>query len=256
VALDRSVSRRRVLIGCVALFTPRLDRHARAAPANEIRIAFIGDSMSDGYWGGVVRATAKENCQKFAFGRYGENGSGLTRQDKFNWVEEAKSVVADFHPDLVVVSLGLNDVQSIVDANRIRTSFGSPAWSKKYREMVTTLLESLSTVPAGILWIGNPILRDSPANSAAQERNNIVAEAIGIFGPPARYVKPWQLYESGEDTFQAYGPDASGSRVQLRASDGVHFTTIGYDVVAAYLLPIFIDQLQKNEFEVVFPCPK
>ena len=256
MVLERLVSRRHVLIGCVVLLTHTPGTRAQAAPANEIRIAFIGDSMSDGYWGGIVRATSKDNCQKYTLGRYGENGTGLTRQDKFNWAEEAKSILADFHPDLVVVSLGLNDVQSIVEANRTRTNFGSPAWSKKYREMVTTFLESLSTVPAGILWIGNPVLRDTAANSAAQERNKIIAEAIGIFGPPARYVKPWQLSESGEDTFQAFGPGISGSRVQLRASDGVHFTALGYDVVAAYLLPIFIDQLQKHNIEVVFPCRK
>ncbi len=122
--------------------------------------------------------------------------------------------------------------------------------------MVTTFLDSLSTVPAGILWIGNPVLRDTAANTAAQERNSIIAEAIGIFGPPARYVKPWQLNATSEDSFQAFGPGISGSRVQLRASDGIHFTTIGYDVVAAYLLPTFIDQLQKHKIEVVFPCPK
>jgi hypothetical protein len=256
VAPARPVSRRHILTGSAGLFIFSPVRRARAVPANEIRIAFIGDSMSDGIWGGIVRATAKENCLKFTFGRYGENGTGLTRQDKFNWAEEAKSIVAEFHPDLVVVSIGLNDIQSIVEANRTRTNYGTPAWSKKYGEMVGTLLQSLSASRAGILWIGNPILRNPAANSAAQERNNIIAEAIGAFGPPARYVKPWQLNGSGEDSFQAFGVGPSGSRVQLRASDGIHFTTIGYDVVAAYLLPIFIDQLQQSKIEVVFPCSK
>jgi hypothetical protein len=93
-------------------------------------------------------------------GKEGKHQTGLTRQNKFNWAEEAKSIVADFHPDLVVVSLGLNDIQSIVEANRTRTNYGTPAWSKKYGEMVGTLLQSLSAAPAGILWIGNPVHRD------------------------------------------------------------------------------------------------
>src|ERR1700740_558527 len=83
VAPARPVSRRHILTGSAGLFIFSPVRRARAVPANEIRIAFIGDSMSDGIWGGIVRATAKENCLKFTFGRYGENGTGLTWTDMF-----------------------------------------------------------------------------------------------------------------------------------------------------------------------------
>lgn len=255
MAQNGSVSRRHIL-EFAAFLTLTSSACNAAAAAKEIRIAFLGDSMSDGIWGAVSRATAKEKCQTFNLGRYGENGTGLTRSDKFNWADEAKSIIADFHPDLVVVSLGLNDSQGIVEANRTHTAYGTSAWAKKYAELVVALLKSVSTVPAGVVWIGNPALRDQAANTAMKERNRIVAKAIRTFGSPARYIEPWQLNALGEDTFQAFGPDVSGSRIQLRASDGVHFTLIGYDLVLGYLLPIFIDQLQKNGIEVVYPCPK
>jgi uncharacterized protein len=255
MAQNGPVSRRH-LLEFAAVITLASNARAAAAPAKEIRIAFLGDSMSDGIWGAISRATTKEKCQAFNLGRYGEVGTGLTRPDKFDWASEAKSIMADFHPDLVVVSLGLNDSQGIVEVNRTRTAYETAAWVKKYAEQVAALLKCVSTAPAGVLWVGNPVLRDQTANTAMQKRNKIVAEAVEAFGSPARYVEPWHLTTSGEDTFQAFGPDASGSRIQFRASDGVHFTTIGYDLVSAYLLPIFIDQLQKNGIEVVYPCPK
>src|SRR5438309_59202 len=64
------------------------------------------------------------------------------------------------------------------------------------------------------------------------------------------------LTRSGEDAFQSYGPDASGSRIQIRASDGIHFTTAGYDMVTAYLLPKIIAHLKANKLEIAYPCQK
>src|ERR1700760_2234565 len=68
---------------------------AFALPHEEVRIALLGDSMIDGIWGGLLRAVQKENCAHLIkLGRYGMIGTGLTRADKFDWTEEAKSILA------------------------------------------------------------------------------------------------------------------------------------------------------------------
>jgi uncharacterized protein len=252
------VSRRIFLTGSAAIVLyPFGGKGARAD--KPVRIAFLGDSMSDGIWAGVLRLTTKEPClkEKFGLGRYGENGTGLTRSDKFDWPTETKSIIDEFHPDLIVVSLGLNDNQNIVERTKARTDYGSAGWNKKYADIATEFLASASAAPAGVLWIGNPVLRDKNAQAAAQQRNRVYADVINGFGnAKIAYVKPWQLNGGGEDAFQAYGPDQNGARAQIRAPDGIHFTTLGYDLVAAYLLPTILEHLRKNEIEIAYPCQK
>lgn len=238
-----------IIVGSYPVLAENMDK--------AVRIAILGDSMSDGIWGGVLRLTSKEVCLrgKFAFGRYGENGTGLTRLDKFDWPMETKTVIKDFRPDLILISVGLNDNQSIVEPTKVRTDYGTPAWNEKYKEIITRFLNAASPVSAGVLWVGNPILRDRSAQLPSQERNGLFSDAITSFGnPKVRYVTPWKLNADRDDIFQAYGPDLNGSRVQIRATDGVHFTVLGYDLVAAYLMPIILDHLRNSEIEVPYPC--
>jgi hypothetical protein len=232
---------------------------AFAAPSEEVRIALLGDSMIDGIWGGLLRAVQKENCAQggIKLGRYGMIGTGLTRADKYDWTEEAKKILANFQPELVLVSLGLNDRQAIVSSTKERTEYNTPEWTARYREAATTFIRTAGAAPAGLLWVGLPSMRDPVAQSDAQEKNRIFSDAVqAVHDPRIEYIEPWRLTGSGEEAFQAYGPDASGSRIQVRASDGVHFTTAGYDMVAAYLLPKIIAHLKANKVEIAYPCRK
>jgi uncharacterized protein len=255
----QSISRRSVLVSAAVIAAGILGSGTAKATEKPIKIAFLGDSMSDGIWGGILRLTSKESCLKdrFVLGRYGENGTGLTRVDKFDWPTETKAIFTEFHPDLILVSMGLNDNQGIVERTKAHTEYGTPAWTTKYGNIVTEFLTIASVAPAGVLWIGNPILRDKAAQSAAQERNRLYAEVVaGLGNDKIQYVKPWQLNGAGDDSFQAYGADQNGFRAQLRAPDGIHFTAVGYDLVAAYLMPIILDHLRKSEIDIALPCTK
>ena len=229
---------------------------ALAGP-DEIRIAFVGDSLSDGMWGGAVRLLSREAClgSRIKLGRHAENGTGLTRPAKFDWVAESRAVVARAKPNLVVVSLGLNDRQSIVDTSRARFDLGTPAWRSRYAELSQAMLRNLAAEGAGVLWIGLPVLRDKVSQDDATEKNAVYAEAIkGLGNPKVRYVEPWKQAASGADVFQPYGPDLKGAQVQIRAPDGIHFTAAGYDVLAAYLLRTVTGVLKEQGVAVGYPC--
>ena len=230
---------------------------AGAAEGGEIRIAFVGDSLSDGMWGGATRLVAREAClhARTKLGRFAENGTGLTRPAKFDWVEEGKAVVARFKPTLSVVSLGLNDRQSIVDASRARFDLGTPAWRARYGELAQALARNLRAGGAGVLWIGLPVLRDKPSQDDAAEKNAIIAQALtGLNDPKIRFVAPWRLSAAGEDAFRPYGPDLRGAQVQLRAPDGIHFTAAGYDLVSAHLLRAVAGYLGEQGVAMTYPC--
>jgi len=217
------------------------------APA-KIRIAFAGDSIVDNYWAGVGRIIEGNPCLKDAveLGRFAKNGTGLTRGDRTYWPREIKRVDAAFRPTLSVLSIGLNDQQFIVDGSGARTAWGAPDWTDKYRHELDEFLKAAVETRAIVLLIGMPAMRDVKENIAISEKNALFAEAVAALGDAnLRYVEPWRLHAEGPETFASYGPDKSGRLVQIRTTDGEHFTTAGEDLAASYLFPKIIEALDE-----------
>jgi hypothetical protein len=212
----------------------------KVAPKVLTRIAFAGDSIVDNYWEGILRVISANACLKTSveLGRFARNGTGLSRGDKLFWPREVRRIGDTFKPDLFVLSVGLNDRQFIVDGNGARTAWGAPDWTDKYRALVVEFLQGAAANKAGVLIVGLPVVRDSTENTDLQGKNKMFAEAVAAVGAAnVQYVEPWRLKVEGTDAFASYGPDRNGRTVQIRTSDGEHFTVAGEDLVAAYLYP-------------------
>ena len=208
-------------------------------PEPKAKIAFVGDSTADGIWGGYATMLPQSACLKASIelGRFAKNSTGLTRPDRYNWVEELKRIGTSFKPQLFVMSLGLNDRQSVVEHGKV-TLENAPDYPAKYKERVTAALASAAALDVPLLWVGLPAMREAAADKDAREKDTYFAEAIAAFGNAhIQYVEPWKLNATGEDKFASYGPDQKGRMVQIRSSDGEHFTPAGDLLVAAYLLP-------------------
>jgi uncharacterized protein len=256
IPLDLRCRRTPLALACAAFLA--LPGPARLAGAQEnlaetriaqadskVRIAFVGDSMADGLWGGVSRLAPRDNCLKgnAELGRFAKNSTGLTRPDRFNWADEVKRIGESFKPTLFVMILGLNDRQSVVLGGRV-TLETSPDYPARYKERITAVLKNVAASKALLLWVGLPAMRDAAPDKDAREKNKMFAEAIAEFGDRSlQYVPPWRLTETGEDKFASYGPDSTGKMIQIRASDGEHFTPAGELLVAAYLLPKMVASL-------------
>jgi uncharacterized protein len=221
------------------------------------KIAFVGDSTADGMWGGVTRLIPRNACLKgnVELGRFAKNSTGLTRPEKFNWVDELKKIGDSFKPHVLVMSLGLNDRQSVVVGGKVIFE-SSPEYPAKYKERVTAVLKSAVASKAHLLWIGLPAMRDAAPDKDAREKNRFFAEAIAELGDPSmQYVEPWKLNPAvAEDKFASFGPDETGKMIQIRASDGEHFTPAGELLLAAYLLPKIIATLGKSGVKLGEAC--
>jgi hypothetical protein len=248
------VSRRQA---CAALvLSLALSGTAHAETEGKAKIAFVGDSTADGLWGGFTSLVPREACLKanMEFGRFAKNSTGLTRPQKFDWVEELRRIGETFKPRLYVMSLGLNDRQSVVEHGKV-TLETTPEYPAKYKERVTAALKSAAASKASLLWIGLAAMREAAADRDAREKNKLFSEAIAELGDPRiEYVEPWKLNPSGEDKFASYGPDAKGKMIQIRASDGEHFTSAGDMLVAAYLLPKIVASLVKSGVKLSEAC--
>ena len=213
--------------------------------------------LADGLWGGATRLVPRNACLKdnVELGRFAKNSTGLTRPEKFNWVDELKKIGDSFKPQLFVMSLGLNDRQSVVVGGKV-TLENSPDYPAKYKERVSAVLKSAVASKGRLLWIGLPAMRDAAPDKDAREKNKLFAEAIAEFGDPGlEYIEPWKLNPAAaEDKFASFGPDETGKIVQIRASDGEHFTPAGELLSAAHLLPKIIASLAKSGIRLGEGC--
>jgi uncharacterized protein len=214
---------------------------ANAVSDHKVKVAFAGDSIVDNYWSGAEKVVAVDPCLNgmIELGRFAKNGTGLARGDRLYWPREIRHIVETFEPTVVVLSVGLNDSQFIVDGDGVRTAWGAPDWTDKYRAEVTAFLRGASSGNAAALLVGLPAVRSAEENADLLEKSAVYAAAVTALGnPDIVYIEPWKLDPTAKtDTFSSFGRDKNGRMVQLRTGDGEHFTDAGEDVVAQYLFP-------------------
>ncbi len=245
-------------LGAVLAYAPGA-RATLAAPGDPpVRIAFVGDSMADGLWGALFRRLGKDKClaDKIKLVRHAKNGTGLTRLDQYNWVDEVAAIATDPGVDLFVGSFGINDRQSIVDAAKTRTEYGGPNYDSRYEGIVEDVVQNALAHGSSMLVMGLPVMLDSAANADATAKNRLFAEAVAhVASPRAAYVPPWESHP-GVDEYKPFLPNANNAMVQVRAPDGVHFTTVGYDMVMDAFYPSIMESLKQRGRDVASECEK
>ncbi len=230
---------------------------ARALAEGKIKVAFVGDSSADGLWGGFIRTITRDACLNASLEplRLAKNGTGLTRPDKFDWVTDVARIGEKDKPALYVISLGLNDRQSVVIGGQA-TALESTDYGNRYRDRAAEMIKNATASGAGVVWVGLAAMREAPAEADAVAKNKLFAAAVERAGPGVQYVDRRKFNLVGGDTFNSYGPDRNGSMIQLRAADGVHFTPAGEDIVAAELLPKILGSLRDRNIPGASACQK
>jgi hypothetical protein len=215
-----------------------------AAVEQKIKIAFAGDSLVDNYWSGIMKLVSADPCLKgkIELGRFARNGTGLTRGDRLYWPREVRRIVDTFKPNVLVLSIGLNDQQFIIDGAGHFTAWGAPDWTEKYRAEVDAFLRAAAAGNEAVLLVGLPSVRDPAENADLKSKNAMYAAAVAALGDNlVHYVEPWKLDAAAAvDQFASYGRDLKGHMVQIRTTDGEHFTDPGENLAAAYLFPKII----------------
>lgn len=258
---DSVIGRRALLAGLAALpglVAGPVWAQSAALAQDKTRVAFMGDSMIDGIWGGIYRFAQHDRCLKdhLEAGRYGKNGTGLTRSDSYDWALQAGKITETWKPAAAILSIGLNDRQDVIEPGGARATYGTPAWEDAYRSRIVQFLEATGMSGAAVMLLGLPALRDSAANADARLKNRLFAEAVAKVGKPAIvYVEPWQAPNAESGSFVSASPGPTGGLIQVRAPDGLHFTAAGYDLVSAYLYPKLVANLKNTGRDLAAICP-
>jgi hypothetical protein len=249
------LTRRRLIAATVAGLAAALP--ARAETPAPLHIAFVGDSMADGLWGAMFRRLGKDKClaDRIRLIRKAKNGTGLTRLDGFNWIDELGRIVDESHPDLVVGSFGINDRQGIVEKDKRAVAYPSPAFDTRYQAIVGEAIHAALAQGGSMMIVGLPIMLEDDVNGDAQAKNKIFEAAVKEAGSDkASYAQPWTSGATPE-VYKPYLPNAKGAMALVRASDGIHFTTLGYDMVMEAIYPSLLANLKARGRDLAAECP-
>lgn len=208
-------------------------------PPQPKRVLLIGDSLMG--WG---MGTALERLIASHAGmevtRHAVVSSGITRPDYFDWFALAGRLLDEQRYDAVVCVLGGNDIQAISGDGRVYRH-GTEEWDEAYAHRARSFVALLAAKAGRAYWLGLPPMRDDRFHAATRRVNAMFEEGCRL-RPNAEYVDlaAWIGGEQGEYTTYL---TVDGKRRQVRASDGIHFTTAGGEVLADHLYAMLVADL-------------
>lgn len=195
---------------------------------NKLRVVVVGDSLASGL-GTYLERVLKPSLVRVS--RQGRISTGLSRPDYFDWPAAMAQIADRFRPDLVVVMLGENDNQGLrTPGGREETPIGTFGWPQAYEERVVDFMRVATSRGARVVWVGLPVVRDTGRRELIARQNEIFARAADEVKRVA-FLDAWDLYSTPDGGYTAY-MRIGGSVVQIRESDGVHFNSTGYTMLA------------------------
>jgi hypothetical protein len=187
-------------------------------------VAVIGDSLSQGLGPAIERGLNPSVVRVLSLGR---QSTGLSREDYFNWEAGMRQIVEEFRPDLVFVMLGSNDAQAQISRDGTSIPVGSAQWVEGYRERAANLLREATRAGTHVVWVGIPIVEERQRWDFYRRVNDIYRD-VASADPLGTYVDTWTPFEGRDGGYTTFGRNERGDLVEVRASDGVHFTPSGY----------------------------
>jgi hypothetical protein len=176
------------------------------------------------------------------------DASGLVRDDYFDWPKAAHDLVAVREPakdakpgaspaakekvDVVVVMLGINDMQAMKDG----AVFVDPLterWKALYTQRIQAAVAPLKAAHVPVIWVGLPPMRSEKFNAQMIELNQMFKENAERAG--AKFIDIFDDFADQSGGFDAFGPNVEGQKVKLRGSDGIHLTPAGGKKLAHFL---------------------
>ncbi|MDR3570178.1 MAG: DUF459 domain-containing protein [Syntrophobacteraceae bacterium] len=206
------------------------------------KVLIVGDSeMAEGFGPALQRRLEKYTTVKVL--RKGVYSTGFVHQETFNWTDTLKSLIATYHPDLIVIHMGANDPIDIVPKTGRRMYFGNDKWREVYGLRVAQFLKIVSEKKIMTFWVGMPIMGSAKYCAKIEVINSVFKQECdkvsGCF-----YVDTWSALTSTNGKYTAYERAPSGKLCRIRAKDNVHLTGAGGKLLTDFFLKVASQHVQ------------
>lgn len=210
---------------------PKVAAVPKDEDARVIRV--FGDSLSAGLQRGLDEAFAE--VPSIVVAGMDRATSGLVRYDRFDWFDAASEAIGaeGARTDAAVLMIGLNDRQDMPTGEG-RLALLSEEWVQAYKERISALTGLFVERGIRVYWVGLPPMNNGQLTRDFAIFNEFYKDVAMTSG--AVFVDVWTPFLDQETgRYSAYGPDIEGTRRQLRASDGMHFTRAGNRKLAFFV---------------------
>lgn len=187
---------------------------------NPLRVHVLGDSQADP----VGRTLGAASNGRFDVTTNSFNSTSFARPDYFNWHAELLTIVTKDNPDVVVIFIGASDWQSMEARDGRVVEPGTPEWIDEWTWRLSVAFDLVTAEHRLVVWVGLPPMRSRADNSAAFVINEIVGQVASARAGVAM-LDLWDMF--GEDYSEKVSPPGGGSRVRVRADDGIHLNRTG-----------------------------
>lgn len=201
-------------------------------PQRTRRVLIIGDSMAATDFGVALErrldAHPKVDCRRF-----GKSATGLARPDFYDWTKQAQRLVKRHDPDLVVVIMGGNDGQDLVNVRgKGRVRYRSSAWEPEYERRLYHFGELLAGEGRRVLWLELPAMARSRFEAKLRQIRRLQEETAALIARN-RYLRTRDYFYDLQGRLRKYVPvrgkksSPKKRRVLMRQEDGIHFSLPG-----------------------------
>lgn len=201
----------------------------------------IGDSLGNDLGWGLQRQLS--GYQWLHLIQKDKSSSGLANSWFFSWPAHFATYIRQYHPNLVIVCLGGDDEQNF-KVNGVYETVGTPAWRATYSRYVRQIVDLARAARVQVLWVGLPVMQPNYYSQGVAMLNSLYVGAIRRI-PGTAYVPTWKLFATSQGDYMGVA-QVNGVAEQLRASDGIHFSEVGENVLSTYVV---------RELSVLFHLP-
>ncbi|MDR1390055.1 MAG: DUF459 domain-containing protein [Treponema sp.] len=203
----------------------------------EIKVLIAGDSMIADYLGAELqrRISARPEVQTVV--RDGRYSTGLSKDDYFDWPAHMALLLKEHKPDLVIVCLGGNDAQDIVE-NGKRYYAGTADWNLSYRKRAEDLVRAATADGARLIWLGLPVVGNE--KFAPYYKTIVFLQEFACNMPGgddnfalAKFIDNWTVLADPDGSYNSYRLTEKG-RVRVRTSDRIHVNQAGAEILGEY----------------------
>jgi lysophospholipase L1-like esterase len=191
----------------------------------------IGDSLGNDLGWGMARQLGHDHAVRLV--QADKSSSGLLTPWFYDWAKKEKVLLAQYKPQLVIITFGANDEQNLKAPNGDVLAFGSAPWVTAYTGIVTKMATAATKTGAYVLWIGMPIMQPNGYRQGMVLINSVFAK-VATTVPGMTFLPTWDLFANAKGQF------VDAERVNnipslLREADGIHFSYVGENVFATFV---------------------
>lgn len=214
-------------------------------PKTPPKVLIVGDSLIMEGFGPVLQRNlrARKDLEVVREGRY---STGLSRPDQLDWPEHLRVLVQKHHPDVIIVCLGANDPQDIIDADKKRHIAGTPSWQAIYRARAEKFLQIAGSEGASVIWSGLPVMGRETYDKRIRILSDVQRTACEN-SARCLFVDNRRTLAGPHGEYLNFAVDEQGRHVRLRYKDKIHVTEDGGKRLAAVLIPALESTLKQRQ---------